>query len=162
MWNSVRRYPRDFRVIIWAPVRPSFFRRRETLISKAPRLRDNRPAPQTASDKRFHESPPGWRRTCFILLGFSLPEPTGLLRRIRLPADPVANPHQAGRVLKTVTGAASHKKHMSHKQAAADQSPKELGSIVKSSEVLFRHDLSPLVRLSHGATCLSGRATGVL
>jgi len=44
--------------------------------------------------------------------------------------------------IKTVMGAASHEKYVSHKQAAADRSPKELGSIVKSSEVLFHHDVT--------------------
>ncbi len=44
--------------------------------------------------------------------------------------------------IKTVMGAASHEKYILHKQAAADRSPKELGGIVKSSEVLFHHDVT--------------------
>jgi glutamine synthetase len=39
-------------------------------------------------------------------------------------------------------GAASHEKYALHKQAAADRSPKELGTIVKTSEVLFHHDVT--------------------
>lgn len=44
--------------------------------------------------------------------------------------------------IKTVMGAESHEKYVAHKQAAADRSPKELGGIVKSSEVLFHHDVT--------------------
>lgn len=44
--------------------------------------------------------------------------------------------------IRTVMGAASHEKYVSHKQAAADRSPKELGSIVKSAEVLFHHEVT--------------------
>ena len=49
---------------------------------------------------------------------------------------------RAGEFIKTVMGAASHEKYVSHKQAAADRSPKELGGIVKSSEVLFHHEIT--------------------
>ena len=44
--------------------------------------------------------------------------------------------------IKKVMGAPSHDKYLQHKQAAADRSPKELGTIVKSSEVLFHHDVT--------------------
>jgi len=44
--------------------------------------------------------------------------------------------------LRKIMGGASHEKYLQHKQAAADRSPKELGSIVKSSEVLFHHDVT--------------------
>jgi glutamine synthetase len=44
--------------------------------------------------------------------------------------------------IKTVMGAASHEKYSAHKQAAADRSPKELGTIVKSAEVLFHHEVT--------------------
>ncbi len=44
--------------------------------------------------------------------------------------------------IKKAMGEASHEKYVYHKQAAADRSPKELGSIVKSSEVLFHHDVT--------------------
>lgn len=44
--------------------------------------------------------------------------------------------------IKKVMGATSHEKYVWHKQAAADRSPKELGAIVKSSEVLFHHDVT--------------------
>jgi len=37
---------------------------------------------------------------------------------------------------------ARHEKYLQYKQGAADRSPKELGSIVKSSEVLFHHDVT--------------------
>lgn len=44
--------------------------------------------------------------------------------------------------IKKVMGGSSHEKYSLHKQAAADRSPKELGTIVKSSEVLFHHDVT--------------------
>jgi len=44
--------------------------------------------------------------------------------------------------IKKAMGAASHDKYASHKQAAADRSPKELGGIVKTSEVLFHHEVT--------------------
>jgi len=44
--------------------------------------------------------------------------------------------------VRELMGGASHEKYVSHKQAAADRSPKELGAIVKSSEVLFHHDVT--------------------
>ncbi len=44
--------------------------------------------------------------------------------------------------VKKLMGQDSHEKYVQHKQAAADRSPKELGSIVKSSEVLFHHDVT--------------------
>jgi glutamine synthetase len=44
--------------------------------------------------------------------------------------------------VKNMLGAASQEKYLQHKQAAADRSPKELGTIVKSSEVLFHHDVT--------------------
>jgi glutamine synthetase len=44
--------------------------------------------------------------------------------------------------LKDTLGAAPHEKYAAHKQAAADRSPKELGTIVKTSEVLFHHDVT--------------------
>ncbi|MDD5208378.1 MAG: glutamine synthetase family protein [Elusimicrobiales bacterium] len=44
--------------------------------------------------------------------------------------------------VKKIMGESSHEKYVLHKQAAADRSPKELGSIVKSSEVLFHHDVT--------------------
>jgi len=44
--------------------------------------------------------------------------------------------------IKGILGAAPHEKYASHKQAAADRSPKELGTVVKTSEVLFHHDVT--------------------
>ncbi|NLO91491.1 MAG: glutamine synthetase [Elusimicrobia bacterium] len=44
--------------------------------------------------------------------------------------------------MKDVMGAAAHEKYVSFKQAAADRSPKELGTIVKASEVLFHHEVT--------------------
>jgi len=44
--------------------------------------------------------------------------------------------------IKAAMGAASHEKYLGHKQAAADRSPKELGTIVKSAEVLFHHEVT--------------------
>jgi glutamine synthetase len=49
---------------------------------------------------------------------------------------------RASEFIKTVMGTASHEKYISHKQAAADRSPKELGGIVKSAEVLFHHEVT--------------------
>lgn len=49
---------------------------------------------------------------------------------------------RASEFIKTVMGPASHEKYVSHKQAAADRSPKELGGIVKASEVLFNHEVT--------------------
>lgn len=44
--------------------------------------------------------------------------------------------------MKGALGGAPHEKYAAHKQAAADRSPKELGTIVKTSEVLFHHDVT--------------------
>ncbi len=44
--------------------------------------------------------------------------------------------------IKAVMGSESHEKYLAHKQAAADRSPKELGTIVKSAEVLFHHEVT--------------------
>ncbi|MBI4352010.1 MAG: glutamine synthetase [Elusimicrobia bacterium] len=44
--------------------------------------------------------------------------------------------------IRKVLGESSHEKYVFHKQASADRSPKELGSIVKTSEVLFHHDVT--------------------
>jgi glutamine synthetase len=58
------------------------------------------------------------------------------------------NVHDAIRLLRgsdfvrKIMGDSSHEKYLQHKQAAADRSPKELGTIVKSSEVLFHHDIT--------------------
>src|SRR3989339_2148709 len=49
---------------------------------------------------------------------------------------------RASEFVKKIMGDAPHEKYAAHKQAAADRSPKELGSIVKSSEVLFHHDVT--------------------
>ncbi len=49
---------------------------------------------------------------------------------------------RASEFIKTVMGAKSHEKYISHKQAAADRSPKELGGIVKSAEILFHHEVT--------------------
>ncbi|MFA6434510.1 MAG: glutamine synthetase family protein [Elusimicrobiales bacterium] len=49
---------------------------------------------------------------------------------------------RASEFIKKVMGASSHEKYVAHKQAAADRSPKELGGIVKSSEVLFHHEVT--------------------
>lgn len=49
---------------------------------------------------------------------------------------------RASEFIKNVMGTASHEKYIAHKQAAADRSPKELGGIVKSSEVLFHHEVT--------------------
>ena len=49
---------------------------------------------------------------------------------------------RASEFIKKVLGESSHEKYIQYKQAAADRSPKELGSIVKSSEVLFHHDVT--------------------
>jgi len=49
---------------------------------------------------------------------------------------------RASEFIKKALGAASHEKYVSYKQAAAERSPKELGGIVKSSEVLFHHDVT--------------------
>ncbi|HAH30764.1 MAG TPA: glutamine synthetase [Elusimicrobia bacterium] len=44
--------------------------------------------------------------------------------------------------VRNILGPAPHEKYAVHKQAAADRSPKELGAIVKTSEVLFHHDVT--------------------
>jgi len=49
---------------------------------------------------------------------------------------------RASEFVKKAMGASSHEKYITHKQAAADRSPKELGTIVKSSEVLFHHEVT--------------------
>ena len=59
-----------------------------------------------------------------------------------------ANIHDAIRIycasdlVKTMMGAAAHEKYVVHKQAAADRSPKELGTIVKSAEIIFHHEVT--------------------
>ena len=49
---------------------------------------------------------------------------------------------RASEFVKGLMGSDSHEKYAAHKQAAADRSPKELGGIVKSSEVLFHHEVT--------------------
>ena len=49
---------------------------------------------------------------------------------------------RASEFMKGIMGASSHEKYLLNKQAAADRSPKELGSIVKTAEVLFHHDIT--------------------
>ena len=49
---------------------------------------------------------------------------------------------RASEFMKKVLGESEHEKYISFKQAAADRSPKELGYIVKSSEVLFHHEVT--------------------
>ena len=44
--------------------------------------------------------------------------------------------------MKKLMGPRPHEKYIAFKQAAADRSPKELGTIVKSSEVLFHHEVT--------------------
>jgi glutamine synthetase len=44
--------------------------------------------------------------------------------------------------LKKILGEDAHEKFVSSKQQAADRSPKELGSIVKKSEVIFHHEVT--------------------
>ena len=44
--------------------------------------------------------------------------------------------------MKNLLGAESHEKYLFYKQAVADRSPKELGSIVKTGEVLFHHEVT--------------------
>ena len=50
--------------------------------------------------------------------------------------------YRASEFLKKTLGEAPHEKYAHHKQASADRNPKELGSIVKTSEVLFHHDVT--------------------
>ncbi|PIU19048.1 MAG: glutamine synthetase [Elusimicrobia bacterium CG08_land_8_20_14_0_20_59_10] len=50
--------------------------------------------------------------------------------------------YRASDFLKKTLGADPHDKYAYHKQASADRNPKELGSIVKASEVLFHHDVT--------------------
>jgi glutamine synthetase len=49
---------------------------------------------------------------------------------------------RASDFLRKLIGAEPHEKYAHHKQASADRNPKELGSIVKTSEVLFHHDVT--------------------
>ncbi len=49
---------------------------------------------------------------------------------------------RASEFMRKTLGEGPHEKYAYHKQAAADRSPKELGTIVKSSEVLFHHDVT--------------------
>ncbi len=49
---------------------------------------------------------------------------------------------RASDFVKGIMGGAPHEKYAAAKQAAADRSPKELGAIVKTSEVLFHHDVT--------------------
>ncbi len=48
-----------------------------------------------------------------------------------------------------IIGEAEKQKYASYKQAAADRSPKELGSIVKTSEILFHHEVTNQVLWNH-------------
>ena len=50
--------------------------------------------------------------------------------------------YRASEFLKKFLDEAPHEKYAHHKQASADRNPKELGSIVKTSEVLFHHDVT--------------------
>ena len=49
---------------------------------------------------------------------------------------------RASDFVRKLMGEAPHEKYAHHKQASADRNPKELGSIVKTSEVLFHHDVT--------------------
>ncbi|MDD4005256.1 MAG: glutamine synthetase family protein [Elusimicrobiaceae bacterium] len=49
---------------------------------------------------------------------------------------------RASEFVKNIMGAAPHEKYAAFKLMAADRSPKELGAIVKSSEVLFHHEVT--------------------
>jgi len=49
---------------------------------------------------------------------------------------------RASDFMKNLLGAESHEKYLFYKQAVADRSPKELGSIVKTGEVLFHHEVT--------------------
>jgi glutamine synthetase len=44
--------------------------------------------------------------------------------------------------MKKILGANAHEKYVEHKQDAADRSPKELGAIVKRSEVIYHHEVT--------------------
>jgi len=65
--------------------------------------------------------------------------------RVRFLPD---NIHDAVRQFKAsefigkILGEENKQKYASYKQAAADRSPKELGAIVKSSEILFHHEVT--------------------
>jgi glutamine synthetase len=50
--------------------------------------------------------------------------------------------YRASEFLKKTLCEAPHEKYAHHKQASADRNPKELGHIVKTSEVLFHHDVT--------------------
>ena len=50
--------------------------------------------------------------------------------------------YRASDFLRGLLGSEPHEKYAHHKQASADRNPKELGSIVKTSEVLFHHDVT--------------------
>ncbi|OGR41735.1 MAG: glutamine synthetase [Elusimicrobia bacterium GWA2_61_42] len=49
---------------------------------------------------------------------------------------------RASEFMREILGTAPQEKYALHKQAAADRSPRELGTIVKTSEVLFHHDVT--------------------
>lgn len=49
---------------------------------------------------------------------------------------------RASDLMKKIMGESSHEKYLINKQIVADRSPKELGTIVKTGEVLFHHDVT--------------------
>ena len=49
---------------------------------------------------------------------------------------------RASDLMKKIMGESSHEKYLINKQTVADRSPKELGTIVKTGEVLFHHDVT--------------------
>ncbi|MCK9351635.1 MAG: glutamine synthetase family protein [Candidatus Paceibacterota bacterium] len=50
--------------------------------------------------------------------------------------------YKASDFLKGVMGEGAHEKYVKFKQDAADRSPKELGAIVKTSEVVYHHEIT--------------------
>ncbi len=79
------------------------------------------------------------------LEGESLKKDEGKRDRLRyLPGNinDAIKLYKASDFLKKVLGESAHEKYVEHKQDAADRSPKELGAIVKKSEVVYHHEIT--------------------
>ncbi|MSU56423.1 MAG: glutamine synthetase [Candidatus Taylorbacteria bacterium] len=79
------------------------------------------------------------------LEGFKLEKEKGKRDRLRFLPDNINDAIsllKASKFMTTILGEDSKEKFVAHKQAAADRSPKALGSVVKDSEILYHHEVT--------------------
>ena len=79
------------------------------------------------------------------LTGQKLPARNGKSEEVRfLPAkiDDALPLFRSSALMKKILGAENVEKYAAFKQAVADRSPKELGTLIKSSEILYHHEVT--------------------